>query len=469
LGHQVFVKKHFDEETILQALEAFKHFRALMDRHQVSGYRAVATSACRESENSHVLIDSIQSETGVLLEVIDASEEARLINEGVFQNVGPGVSPGLVMDLGGGSLEFNLIRGHEVQQSLTVPVGTVRIMEMLSIDGALTNRQVADVRQYVRSHLDAHLSRRPDLLGAEAVACGGNAEALCELAPGRPRGKIATMDMYLLEEILWRVLNLDVAGRMSTFDVSRDRAEVMGIAAVVFTTIGRWLRLSELMVPGVGVREGVIHDLVGRHFGPVEVNEGSRRRLTADFARRMALRLGCERGHIDQVKRLSLSIFDQLKPDPRLVPEGRFLLEVAALLHDIGHVVERRNHNRHGEYMVSQSRLPAMSSRQQNMVACIVRYHTKGKPRASHKLYGSLAPGDRKQVRLLSAILRISERLDSDHQQGVELLEVALSDGMVEFGVHGDLQSVHTLTDAEAKVGLFEDAFGREAVFAARS
>src|ERR1019366_3197379 len=81
------------------------------------------------------------------------------------------------------------------------------------------------------------------------VACGGNAEALLRLAPGPVAGQTPSLNVRLLEEQMWRLLSLDVAGRMKVFRVRQDRAEVMGIAAIVITTVAKWLGLRSLLVP----------------------------------------------------------------------------------------------------------------------------------------------------------------------------------------------------------------------------
>ena len=62
------------------------------------------------------------------------------------------------------------------------------------------------------------------------------------------------------------MLALDVPGRMRAFRVRKDRAEVIGIAAIVFTTLAKWLNLRTMLVPGVGVREGMLLDLVAAQY-----------------------------------------------------------------------------------------------------------------------------------------------------------------------------------------------------------
>ena len=81
LGHNVVTRKRLDPRTMSRAVEAFLHFRSLLDRYEVDGYSAVATSAMREAVNRDALISRIYREAGIELVAISAAEEARRVRE----------------------------------------------------------------------------------------------------------------------------------------------------------------------------------------------------------------------------------------------------------------------------------------------------------------------------------------------------------------------------------------------------
>jgi exopolyphosphatase/guanosine-5'-triphosphate,3'-diphosphate pyrophosphatase len=262
LGRNVFTDGRFSPETINRAVATFQHFRDRMDHFGVSHYRAVATSATREARNRARLLRRIRREADIRLEVIDGAEEARLVRSAVLGALGRRYVPRLICDLGGGSLELSLMKQRAVEKSVVLPVGTVRLLETFRIEDEMDEDEVEEVRNYVRTMLESFLPQRPKLNGALAVACGGNAEALARIAPGARVAGMPSISLRLLKDRMWQILSLDVRRRMKLFDVRRDRAEVMGIAALVFNTLGRWLKLDALVVPGVGVREGLLDDLV---------------------------------------------------------------------------------------------------------------------------------------------------------------------------------------------------------------
>jgi exopolyphosphatase/guanosine-5'-triphosphate,3'-diphosphate pyrophosphatase len=220
-------------------------------------------------------------------------------------------------------------------------------------------------------------------------------------------------------------------------------------------------------VPGVGVREGILHELVREHFAraPLAQDEAHAALLRA-AAERFATRLGDDAEHAQQVTRIALSLFDQLRSIHGMGPEMRVVLELGARLHDIGRVVNREGHHKHGEYLVRNADLPELRGWRRAMVACLVRYHNRqSEPDMGHKLYATLEPQQRTNVRALSALLRVAEGLDDDHKQSVMRVDVETHRREAVFRVRTKKASNLPAWGAQRKAGLFEEEFGLRAVF----
>lgn len=466
LGHRVFTHRVLDQRTIASAVRAFRHFRRVLDRYHVKKYRAVATSAAREARNREQLLARIFRTSGIQLEVVDGAEEARLVRSAVLAALGEKISPRLIMDLGGGSLDINLLRDGDVEDSVTLPIGTVRLMETLGISGAISEDQEDAIRTYVLSILESRFPQPPELSSAVAVGCGGNAEALALLAPGAPMRGVPTLNFHVLRERMWQILSRNVPERIKAFHVRRDRAEVMGVAVIVFAALARWLNLRAMLVPGVGVREGVLQDLVRAQFGAEPAAEGDEQALVLQASsRRYASHLLCDRQHDEQVRRLALSLFDQLAPVHGLGPDQRLLLELGALLHDVGHFINRVGHNKHGEYLIRNGSVPGLTGRRRDLVACLVRYHTRSEPEPRHKLYASFEPPQRRQIRALSAILRLAEAFDAGHKQAVHAVQVERNRKKVRFQLRLNRAASFSLAGLRRSAEMFEVAFGLKALF----
>lgn len=461
LGHNAFTRRLLDEETISRAARAFRQFRERLDHYRVGAYRAVATAAAREVRNHRELIEHIRRKSGLEIEIIGSAEEARLVCSAVQSALGERTHPRLIFDLGGGSLEMNFFHRGVLDRRLALPLGTIRILETYRVQGAISEDVAGRLRHHVLSLLRSAMPAPPPLKRSIVVACGGNAEALVRFAPAPNLGRIPALNVRLLRDQTWRLLNLDVAGRMRQFHIRQDRAEVIGIAAIIISTVAKWLGLGTMLVPGVGVREGILLDLVRQQYSVAisEEEQGQAAELLAG-ARWFARKLGTGLQHAEQVSHVALSLFDQLRPLHEMGPELRLVLEVASLLHDVGHFINRKAHHRHGEYLIRNGEIPGLRGWQRDMVASLVRYHNcKSEPQLEHASYAALDGQRRRQARALSALLRIAERLESEHAEGVQGVDVQISGRRAIFIVRASEGTRLDIAGLERKAGLFEKEF----------
>jgi exopolyphosphatase/guanosine-5'-triphosphate,3'-diphosphate pyrophosphatase len=462
LGHNAFTRRVLDSKTILRAVRAFREFRTAMDHHQVTAYRAVATAAAREARNSRRLLDRIRRKTGIEVDVITGEEEARLVCSAVNWVLGPQMQPRVIFDLGGGSLELNFFSNGALEHRIGLPLGTIRLMETYKIDGAIGEDMTRRLRHHIFALLRSAVPSPPKLSRGLAVACGGNAEALVRLASGPLVGRVPTINVRLLRDQALKLQRLDVPGRMRAFRFKQDRAEVIAIAAIIFAALGEWLDLRSILVPGVGVREGVLLDLVSsQYFAEAESEEEKRRcdELLAS-ARWFAERMNYNADHGQQVARIALALFDQLRPIHEMNSDLRVLLEIGALLHDVGHFVNRKSHQRHGEYLIRNADIPGLRGWRRDVVGALVRYHnTKSEPQIDHPSYAALDGDHRRQARMLASLLRIAERMESEHSQRVSGVDVQISGRKAVFLIAAADGTRLDLAGLERKSALFEKEF----------
>jgi exopolyphosphatase / guanosine-5'-triphosphate,3'-diphosphate pyrophosphatase len=461
LGESVFVRHRFSEETSNQAAKAFRHFREVMDEFGVTRYRAVGTSATREARNRDAFVRGIKNRSGIRLEVISAAEESRLGREAVLAALGPEAPPRCIADLGGGSLEISILRDHTVEQGAQLPVGTVRLMTTLELPGVIRPAEAEQVRRYVRALLESKLVPRPNLGESIAVALGGNAETLANVAPGPRQHGLQTIELSLLRARLPEILERDVRERMKAYAVRRDRADVMGVAAITFLTLGRYMNARTFALPGVGVREGVLQEIAREAFSrtePHRYNAEARQLLvsTKSFVRRV----GYDPQHAEHVRELSIQLFDQLQAVHHMPAQSRVLLEAGALLHDTGHMISHRGHHKHGEYLAMNGEIPGLEGRDRAIAAALVRYHNrKSEPAGHHLAYSTLNEADKRIVRRLASILRIAEALDHSHRQRVLKIRASFQRGAVGITVHARGDAAEDLRDADRSAELFEKEF----------
>ncbi len=433
LGQGTFSTGLITSETIERAVQGFVRFRSLFDEHDVGVYRAVATSAVRSASNRERLIDRIFQETGIELEVIDGAEEGRLVRKAVLAQYGTRRHPEAVVDLGGGSLE--LMRRHNGEWlSGSTRIGTVRLLETFGLKGSISDVERKMVQRFLRSTM--RNSFRDELRASglrRAVCCGGNAECFAKLFGSQ---ELAGMPYLALDELraaATEIAALDVKERMAKYKVRRDRAEVMGVASIVLATVAKELGLDGYSVPGVGTRDGVIHDLAEAQVGKLA---GVGEAPSIASARAFALRLGHNARHGEQVRGIAKRLFEELLDVHGLPQKFSTILQLAALLHDVGEVVHRKSHHKHSEYLILHGRIPGLASPQRELVAATARGHRKSLPgKRKHEVFASLDNKQQQQVLKMSALLRLADTLDASRGQRVVALSSETFDGRTRLTV----------------------------------
>ena len=435
LGHSAFLTGRLEEAMMAAAIEAMASFRKAFDTLGISRYRAVATSAVRESANGGELVRRVREESGIRLETITGSEEMRLVWLATRRRLDLQKSRWLLADLGGGSLELSLADGERIGWSVSHQIGTVRLLEDLGDPDTSPEDFRKLVSEYTRVLQLPRQVKKTAVAGV--IATGGNADALAEMA-GAPTDAagVRRIPEKDLRDAVRTLGSLSVEQRMERFDLRQDRADVIFPAALVYERVVRLIGAAELVVPGVGVKEGILLDLVEDLTGPaVHATRIEQQLMNAAVA--LGRRYRFDEAHGQQVARLALSLFDQLTELHRLAAIDRKILLGAALLHDIGQVISYCRHHKHSLYLILNSELPGLGDEDIPLVALVARYHRRAEPSEGHELWATVKEEDRDRVRKLASILRVADALDREHLQRVERVAARINADHVALDLTG--------------------------------
>lgn len=254
LGTDVFEAGRVREDTAARFLGAMDEIAAWFASEGVSAHRAVATSALRNAANGEALCRQAHRR-GIELEAISGATEADLVRRAVLAT---GARPTVIADLGGGSLEVQLLREGQRVGGEVFPVGTVRLGVEEDAMGRIAPRRARRIRRRILDLLDGLPTHTGT--GVELVLCGGNAKALAKLfsAGRRRRGQPRILDLEAMRDGLAALVDGTTGERIAAYGVRRDRAEVIGAAAVVFEAVATWAGAERATVPGVGVLDGLL-------------------------------------------------------------------------------------------------------------------------------------------------------------------------------------------------------------------
>ena len=468
LGHDVFTKGFIEPGVIGAACEALRRFRAAMDGAKVDRYRAVATSAAREAQNGDLFVERAEREAGVHVDVIEGSEEARLVQLAVAERIDLRNKLAVLVDIGGGSTELTLVTGPGGDRSIaaftrSLPVGTVRLVEaFLEGKGPID----AGHRSLVDEYVDRVFAEAvPEMLELTAgkldllIGSGGNIETLADLCPvtgafsdGRAI-EVSSME-HLLDELCARTVD-ERAGR---YGLRPDRADTIVPAATILARVARAFGQTSIAAPGVGLKEGVLVDVARRHFLPQDFPAEAA--SLNDACLRLGRRYHFDEAHGALVARFAVRLFDDLAARHRLGPRDRILLHAAALLHDVGDFVRYEGHHKHTYYLVANSDLMGVTTTERAIVANVARYHRKSTPHLDHDNFRALSREDRAKVKAMAAILRVADALDREHRGKVTEVSGRIEGDVLVLEVSGAHNRELEEWTVRAKAGLLKEAFG---------
>jgi exopolyphosphatase/guanosine-5'-triphosphate,3'-diphosphate pyrophosphatase len=249
--------------------------------------------------------------------------------------------------------------------------------------------------------------------------------------------------------------------RIQQLRLRPDRADVIIPAAIVLQKIVQQAGVNEVVIPGIGLKDGVLLEMV---LQLQDLEKRIYRDQVVESARRLGKKYFVDEKHAATVAKLAVQIFDQTKTFHELDMEARLILEVAALLHDIGHYVNVSNHHKHTFYLIQSSPLIGLTQLQMDLVANVARYHRKSAPKMQHKPYEDLAPKLRLTVSQLAAILRLADALDHEHASTVESIEVEYKRPRFLFRLKGKGDMLLEKWALAAKRDLFESVFDANVV-----
>lgn len=456
LGQDAFTTGQFSEATIQMAVTAFLRFRKVAQAFEVSQTRAVATSAVREASNSDILIDRIAQQTGFQIEVISGDEEARLVHLAVKHAIDLRGKHALLVDIGGGSVEVTLSDADNVLSTESYEMGTVRLLRKLGNGASASpfHHLIKEYAQKARRRVEREIAgEKVDL----CIGTGGNVEEM-----GKLRKRLFKRDseyVISVEEIgklIDKLSALSIEERIHKLRLRADRADVLLPAAVVLHMIAQEVRVKEVYIPGVGLKDGLLLDMAPLARGPVL----PRREQVWASAMRLGQKYRFEGEHSLLVARLAVRLFNQTLSLHRLTENELLLLETAALLHDIGHFINTIDHHKHGYYLLKHNPLIGLNPAEQEIVANIVRYHRKEAPSPADENFKSLPQKDRLIVTKLCAILRLADALDSTHTGRVKDVRLEQRGGRWHLQPMGAAELRLEKWDLEKRKTLFQEVFG---------
>lgn len=257
LGRGIVTTGKLDPEGVARAVEEFRRFRALSEQAGAQTLHVIATAAAREAENGPEFIHRAEEILGTEIRVLSGREEAYYSALGVISGFHP--ADGIVGDLGGGSLELVDVRGTEIGDGITLPLGGLRLQDMakgsISAAGTIAKKEMARARLLAGGK------------GRAFYAVGGTWRNLARLHMNATGYPLAVMHHYEIDPaasagFLKQVARGDIEKMKGVEGVSKNRRALLPYGAAVLMEIVRRMEPGKIVISAHGVREGFLYSLL---------------------------------------------------------------------------------------------------------------------------------------------------------------------------------------------------------------
>ncbi|HEV2326642.1 MAG TPA: Ppx/GppA family phosphatase, partial [Terracidiphilus sp.] len=367
LGGSVFDTGLISPEAMAATLRALKRFQRVVQMHGVDRIRVVATSAMRDARNSAAFQAWVKAETGWNMEIISGLEEGRLIHLGVT-----GTEPGaggrvLLLDLGGGSCELTLSEHKRIKETVSLPLGAVRLTEQFLTSDPPPEDGLARMLRLIARELRRAQRKLQPGRAPMVIATSGTAAALSEAClngakngkngakksaksssrhdhPGHRSAILAgIVPARSVRKLASKLAKMSLPARESVPGIGPRRAEIIVAGALVYADILETFGLPGFRYSPLGLRDGILAQMLAQQDARAKAHrEFEHERWESVLA--TARRYGVDPRHAEPVRAHALQLFHELKGLHELPPEYESWLAAAAVLRDTGKFINHQGH-----------------------------------------------------------------------------------------------------------------------------
>lgn len=356
-----------------RARSALLAFRVMAERFGAERVITVGTSALRDASNGAEVAQRLEAASGLEIEVLSGEREAYYGYLAAVNSLP--IEDGLVLDLGGGSLELAYVRGRRCERVLSFPFGTLRMTERFLHSDPAGAAELDELRKHVANRLK-RAGVKPLPAGEIVVGLGGTVRTLAKLvrrAAGIPSIRLHgyAVESAALRDLTRSLSRMNEADRRRLQGLPIERSGIIVAGAVVIREVLEVTKSAVLMTCGQGLREGIAYEAFRDGEAPV-IPDVRRAGVEAFAERYSATRTGEGGPRSADVETLALRLLKRLAPMLTFDDTERDLLSAAAILCDAGRTVSLYRWPEHTLYLLANGDLTGYTQQESLLIAQVV-------------------------------------------------------------------------------------------------
>ena len=445
-------------DKICKILDNYKH---IIKDYAVKKIKVVGTTALREAKNIVYILDQIKSRTHFDVHVLDDPQEKSTIYKAMLLKINNAAFKNdrlFLGYIGTGSLGIAICKDRKITYSQNVRIGSVKLLEILRSFQSDSENAYRIINEYLKSFVKT-VQSIPNIDSVEHfITCGQEIENIIKMSGKTLDHEFQTIPVKTITDLFEKIKTNtpEQIGRKYNLP-EHDLASLlpsMGIYKMFFDIV----KVSPIISVPVKLSEAILMEM----FSNDDYKEISRvfAESTVISAKNLGSRFLYDEDHAKQVEKLALILFDLLKPKHRLDKRYRLLLQLAAILHDIGKFIQLKNHSEHSANIIKGTELLGLNQRETEIVAAVSKYHSTKFLLSDDVNLQKMDQNDRLIIAKLLAILRLADALDRSHSSKVKDIKVQIKSRKLKLKILSDQRILLEKWSIETKSEFFEDVFG---------
>ncbi len=462
LGHEVFTTDKISFESLRELSELLKGYGEVMKEYDVGPYRVVATTALREAKNRSFVVDQLKIQNDMTVEVLEENQEKALIYSKVLEYLGRAQGKrkesALIAYIGAGTIGFAVYDGAKMIFSQNIPMGSIKLHDMLSGVENDTDNFYAVVEEYLDTVM-GHIAI-PTETGqvTNLVLTGGGIQLIARVCNVDTSGESFEIGTDRLKELFRQICSAPQEKIGIRYNLAEESADLLYSSLAIAIRLMDFSTSDKVIFPKAELWDALIHHML---VPKSETMFREQIRASAiSCAQNIATAYHCNRAHSECIRKFACKIFDKMKGFHGLDGRERLLLELAAILHECGYYVAVKQHLLNSFDLIKDMDIYGMTDEEMLIAAYVARYNDDDVPSYEEPGIDGLSDEKRLVVAKLVAIFRLANALDKSQKQKLKDISVRQENNRLMISAKSDADLLLEKWAFAQCAPFFQEVFG---------
>ncbi|MBL4648801.1 MAG: hypothetical protein JKY03_03650 [Aureispira sp.] len=246
-----------------RGIDAFQAFHHFLKNAPSTKTIAIGTAALRRASNSSDFLEAVEAASGIRIQIIDGNREADLIYKGVRVAAPLGVEPSLIMDIGGGSVEFIIANQNQVYWAKSYPIGLAVLFKKFHHSDPINSNNLQDLNAYLEQTLSDLIEQLPSHSIEHLIGASGSFDVLDQMNGAKDEAALfGFINTGAFLDICQQLIDSDYEERLKTENLSSTRAKLIVMSVLLIKFVHQKIKSPNLVVSDHAMREGLVYELL---------------------------------------------------------------------------------------------------------------------------------------------------------------------------------------------------------------